>query len=152
MIHRVPHKPSTILSVSRYACGHALRKAHDSSNETHNQAICINDAPSDSEELPFLRAFLILRFFPLYPLFFFLFIHFFLALIYRFCPIAPLHVDTACDHVCWLVISLVKKKIDLGNIMYRRKLYYNLLVARFQFYYLRFTYVCRSKYNLSKIL
>lgn len=46
--HRAPQNPPR-RCVSRYACRHALRKAHDSSNETHNRAICINDAPSDSE-------------------------------------------------------------------------------------------------------
>lgn len=119
MIHRVPHKPSTILRVSRYACEHALRKAHDSSNETYNRAICINDAPPDFEPVvppcvshpPLSSSASLLL--PLYSSLAFL------APIYRFCTIAPLDADTACDHVCRLVISFVKKKIDFhGNITY----------------------------------
>lgn len=47
MRHRVLLNPRQYMS--RYACRHALRKAYDSSNETHNRAICINDAPPDSE-------------------------------------------------------------------------------------------------------
>lgn len=92
--------------MSRYACRHALRKAHDSSNETHNRAICINDAPPDSESPDFLPASSSSAFLISFSSSSSSFVSF-LATIYRFCTIAPLDADMARDHVRRLLISLV---------------------------------------------
>lgn len=104
MSHRTPQTLDN-------ACRHALRKAHDSPNETHNRVICINDALSDSEYTAPPCEGLILRSLlrPRLPLLPSLHSSRSSLVLYRFYTITPLVVDMVRDHVRRLLISLVNQ-------------------------------------------
>jgi len=103
MSHQILSNPRQY--VSRYACRHALRKAHDSSKLTIGQSALTMHRPILSP--PFLPASSSSAFLILFSSSF-SFVSF-LATIYRFCTIAPLDADMGRDHVCRLLISLVNR-------------------------------------------